>query len=68
MKSLMIAAALAATTFGATVATTSTASAQPRYWHGRAHGPEYRAWRRGYYGRWHRYPVRVCGPRRCFYR
>ena len=68
MKKLMIAAMMAATTVGATAMTTASASAQPRYWYGRAHGPRWHAWRRGYYGRWHRYPVRVCGPRRCWYR
>ena len=80
MKTLITAAALAAATLAATAPTVASAQPYgygPRYdysggWRDRAYGPRWHAWRRGYYGRYHRYPVRVCRPSPrgpvCFYR
>lgn len=74
MKTLLAGLAVAAATVSATAAVTipTTADAQPRYWHGGGYGPRYHAWRGGYYGRYHRYPVRYCEHRRhgrvCYYR
>lgn len=71
MKTQMI-AALAGAAALAGVAAPMTASAQPygygpRYdysggWRDAPRGPRYEAWRRGYYGRYHRYPVKTCRP------
>ena len=73
MKTLVVAATLAAAALGAGAAPT-VASAQPfgREWRDVDHGPRWDAYRRGYFGRYHRYPARVCertgrGPV-CFYR
>ena len=80
MKSKLAVAALAAATVVGALTAAGSASAQPwRYgygpaydysggWHDRAYGPRYGEWRRGYYARWHRYPVRVCRPGGCFWR
>ena len=74
MKKLLTGLAVAAATVTATAAVTvpTAADAQPRYWHGRAHGHAWDAWRHSYYGRYHRYPVRVCEYRHhrrvCWYR
>ena len=75
MKKTLAAAAVAASTLvGMAAAMPAPASAQvvidygnPYY--GPVRGPGWGAYRRGYYGRYHRYPVRVCGPRgRCWWR
>ena len=75
-----LAIVLAAAAAAGSLAAAGSASAQPwRYgygptydysggWHERTHGPRWNEWRRGYYARWHRYPVRECGPRGCFWR
>jgi hypothetical protein len=74
MKTFITGLALAAATVtgAAAVSVPTAAAAQDRYWHGPAHGPEWHRWREGYYGRWHRYPARVCRVRYhrtvCFYR
>ena len=76
MKKMLAAIAVAATTVaGMAVAIPTTADAQAygRPYYGPHRGPGYRAYRRGYYGRYNRYPTRVCrtrpnGVTRCFYR
>ena len=68
MKTMITAAALAAATLGGMAVAPATADAQPRYWHGPAHGARWHTWRHGYYGRYHRYPIRVCRHGRCWYR
>lgn len=74
MKAIITAVALGAATLGGLAVAPASADAQPRrwdgprYWHGPAHGPRWHAWRRGYYGRWNRYPIRTCRHGRCWYR
>lgn len=76
MKKTLAAAAVAASTLaGLTVAAApAAANAQVivdygRPYYGAHRGPGWDSYRRGYYGRYHRYPVRVCGPRgRCWWR
>lgn len=76
MKTMLAAAAMAATTLVGMAAGVPTAAvAQPygRPYYGPHRGPGWNSYRRGYYGRYHRYPARVCrtrpnGVTRCFYR
>ena len=76
MKKTLAAAALAASALAgmAAVAAPAPASAQViidygRPYYGPVRGPGWDGYRRGYYARWHRYPVRVCGPHgRCWWR
>ena len=84
MKKMLVAAALAATTLtGMAVSLPTAAEAQPygygprhdygRGYYGPHRGPRYNAYRRGYYGRYNRYPRRICrvrpsGRTVCFYR
>ena len=76
MKKMLAAAALAATAVTGVAATAAPAPASAQVivdygspYYGPVRGRGWGAYRRGYYGRYHRYPVRVCGPRgRCWYR
>ena len=77
MKKMLaaVAVAAAAVTGMATAAIPSTAEAQGygRPYYGPHRGPGWHSYRRGYYGHYRRYPVRVCrtrpnGVTRCFYR
>lgn len=72
MKKILLSLAAAAATVTAVAAVPTIADAQPRYWHGPAHGPGYNSWRHGYHARYNRYPARFCeirhGRRVCFYR
>lgn len=84
MKKMLAAVAVAATTLaGMAVSIPTAAEAQPygygrnynygRGYYGPARGPRWGAYRRGYYGRYNRYPRRVCrirpnGRQVCVYR
>ena len=75
MKKTFFAAALAATTLaGLAAAVPAPAGAQVivdygRPYYGPGRGPGWYGYRRGYYARWHRYPVQVCNRfGRCFWR
>ncbi len=76
MKKMLAAAAVAASTVAGLGAVAIPAAADAQVivdyrspYYGPVRGPGWGAYRRGYYGRYHRYPVRVCGPRgRCWWR
>lgn len=75
MKNALAAVAVAASAVAGLTAVSvpAAADAQPRFEYGRPYygpvrGAHWRAYRRGYYGRYHRYPVRVCHRGRCWWR
>lgn len=74
MKKTLVAAAVAAAALGGVTAAAAPASAQVvvnygRPYYGPVRGPGWNSYRHGYYGRYHRYPARVCGRHgRCWWR